>query len=423
MKSSRQFIVTLILCVLLFAGAAPPTQAFDWPGWRGPDGDGMSKETDWNPQALAGGPRVLWTADIGSGYSNVAVSADRVYTFGCDPFAAVKCLRAEDGEVIWEYTLESRSPGAYATPTVSGGSVYALSKDGILLCLNARNGKLRWKKDIAKEYGAVEPTYGFGGSPVVAGDLVLLTANTSGMAVDRRRGRLVWSSEPPDMTRIEVVGPYSSTGTEYLTPVLYEQGGRRLALVSSAGGLSAVEAATGKPVWRFPWERYGGGQGGDPVVVGSRVLVTFDLTHGSDAAQSVLLESGGGQPQVVWRSPHLFSQFGNSLVIDGYVYGAHGGPVYYTASLRCLELEHRQAGLGAAPRGNENAPGVADRGRRLPDRTERAGDADRRRGDPCRVQGDLPLRCLGRGEDEEAVLDARRCCATGGSSAATWGAS
>ena len=44
---------------------------FDWPRWRGPNGDGISMEKDWNPEALAGGPKILWKVDVGAGYSNV----------------------------------------------------------------------------------------------------------------------------------------------------------------------------------------------------------------------------------------------------------------------------------------------------------------------------------------------------------------
>ena len=46
---------------------------FDWPGWRGPNHDGISTEINWNPKALASGPKILWNVNISAGYSNVAI--------------------------------------------------------------------------------------------------------------------------------------------------------------------------------------------------------------------------------------------------------------------------------------------------------------------------------------------------------------
>lgn len=60
---------------------------FDWPRWRGPDGNGISKETEWNPEALANGPKVMWRTNIGFGYSNVVMKNNRLYTMdqvGCE---------------------------------------------------------------------------------------------------------------------------------------------------------------------------------------------------------------------------------------------------------------------------------------------------------------------------------------------------
>ena len=53
---------------------------FDWPRWRGPNGDGISLETDWDPEALSGGPKILWKVNVGWGHSNVAIQDNRLYT-------------------------------------------------------------------------------------------------------------------------------------------------------------------------------------------------------------------------------------------------------------------------------------------------------------------------------------------------------
>jgi hypothetical protein len=58
------------------------SQVYEWPRWRGPAGNGISQETEWNPKALAGGPRMLWKAAVGNGYSSVAIKGNRLYTMG-----------------------------------------------------------------------------------------------------------------------------------------------------------------------------------------------------------------------------------------------------------------------------------------------------------------------------------------------------
>jgi hypothetical protein len=54
----------------------------DWPRWRGPEGNGVSKETDWNPAALKNGQKILWKTNVGPGYSNISIKDGRLYTMG-----------------------------------------------------------------------------------------------------------------------------------------------------------------------------------------------------------------------------------------------------------------------------------------------------------------------------------------------------
>ena len=71
------------------------------------------------------------------------------------------CLNAETGEEVWRYSYESRSMSAYGTqptPIVEGMYVYALSTEGIFLCLKAKNGKRRWKRDLVSEYDVLNHT-------------------------------------------------------------------------------------------------------------------------------------------------------------------------------------------------------------------------------------------------------------------------
>ena len=62
--------------------AGSEAAGYDWPRWRGPDGNGISKETEWDPTILESGPHVLWRHKVGFGYSNVVVKGSHLYTMG-----------------------------------------------------------------------------------------------------------------------------------------------------------------------------------------------------------------------------------------------------------------------------------------------------------------------------------------------------
>ena len=68
---TRTLICILVIFVFEISTQYGIADDFDWPRWRGPNGDGISMEKDWNPEALAGGPKILWKVDVGAGYSNV----------------------------------------------------------------------------------------------------------------------------------------------------------------------------------------------------------------------------------------------------------------------------------------------------------------------------------------------------------------
>jgi hypothetical protein len=105
-------IPTLIFFVLLiiFIMTAPlyiggKTHGTDWPRWRGPNGDGISTETDWDPEALKDGPKIIWKTNVGMGLSNVAIKGKYLYTMGSDyEEDIVYCLNAETGEEVWRYS-------------------------------------------------------------------------------------------------------------------------------------------------------------------------------------------------------------------------------------------------------------------------------------------------------------------------------
>jgi outer membrane protein assembly factor BamB len=189
------------------------------------------------------------------------------------------------------------------------------------------------------DYGAVKPYYGFAGSPLIQGDLVILTANTAGMALNKKTGKMVWASEPPPK-QFKTADRRDINGADYATPVAYERQGKSYALFASWKGASAVEVQTGSPEWVYEWELYTGRHVSDPVVVGDRIFIAENSTLEYQAAPGcLLLDVSGERPAVLWKSPELVTEISTGVAIDGYLYGGQGGPYLYGAGLRCNDLK------------------------------------------------------------------------------------
>jgi len=329
--------IKMLVCVLVIFVFGISTQYciadnFDWPRWRGPNGDGISHETDWNSEALAGGPKILWKVDVGFGHSNVAIKDNRLYTMG---LGGVYCFDADTGEEIWLHDLDSTAD-TLATPTTDGKYVYTLGKEGILLCLNAKNGQVRWEKDLVSEYDVETPYYYFAASPVIEGDLLVLTANTSGLVLNKKTGKKVWGSEkPPESTSALFE---ETTGVDFSTPVLYEHERTRYAVLSSYEGMHAVDVETGEVLWLYEWDLYSSGHVIDPLIFDNKVLIG-GVTFNEVDWGIVLLDISRKDPTVVWKSLSMDSNISSPVLVDGYIYGVHGGPQRQFNSLRCLDIE------------------------------------------------------------------------------------
>jgi outer membrane protein assembly factor BamB len=304
-----------MLCLL-----ATPAAGDDWPRWRGPNGNGISSETDWDPQALASGARILWTANIGMGHSAVAVKDGRLYIMGNRMVTSgpakgefedtVYCLDATSGRELWRYSFpckEGQDPGPGSSPVVDGDSLYTFSREGQLICFDAANGAIRWRRDLVTE---AAPNWGFAGSPMIEGDMVLLDAGKSGYAVDKHTGKLLWSSE------LEECG--------YATPVVFNAGEKRLAAIAARRNLYVVDIATGELQWSHRGQALN-----DPIVIGDQILLT-----GTGRAE--MLKMGDGEPESVWRQRDLMSHYTTPVVFGDFVYGI--GRARTSHYLQCAEV-------------------------------------------------------------------------------------
>ena len=304
------------------------TAEFDWPRWRGPDCNGISKETGWSTTWPSEGPRRLWKAQIGIGFSSFAVAGKRVYTMGHrDDQDILWCFDTDTGREIWKHPyaaeLDARlyEGGPNSTPALDGNLLFTLGRHGQLFCLNASDGKVVWKTDLMKDHGLTEPGqnwWGFSGSPLVEGDLVILNAGTHGMAFNKKNGKLAWST--------------GKGANGYASPVPFDAGSRRGVAIFAAQSIGAVDAKTGQELWVLPWKTSYDINAADPIFAEGHVFVSSGYRTGG-----ALFKLDKARLTEVWRSQEMHNQLNPSLYLDGHLYGI-SGQNGYSGDLRCVEF-------------------------------------------------------------------------------------
>lgn len=243
------YVVTALASMAILTETARGT---DWPQFRGPDRDGVSKETGLYREWPADGPKVLWKTDVCQGYAAAAIVGDRVYFNDYDRKASqwfVRCLTFADGKQIWRFAEKRKirpNHGITRTvPAVDGKFVFAMDPKCVLHCLDAGTGKERWRKNLVKEYKTRIPPWYTGQCPLIEKDRVIIAPGGTALilALGKDQGDVIWQTPNPE-------GWHMSHAS--LMPTVID--GVRQYLYATLEGLLGVDAADGKLLWHFPWK-------------------------------------------------------------------------------------------------------------------------------------------------------------------------
>jgi len=314
-------LLPLVLIPLAGRLALPESRAGDWYRWRGPDLNGVSQEAGWSATWPKEGPKPLWKAKVGIGFSSVSVSGGRVYTMGNqDDHDTVYCYAAETGKELWKHTYACKLEAKYydggpgGTPSVDGDRLFTLSKLGHLFCFEADTGRVVWSKNLVEELGAKLPTWFFASSVLVQGDRLFVNVGKAGTALNKADGKVVWT------TGKEAAG--------YATPVPFAIGGVSGLAVFGEKELYAVDPKTGGTLWAYPWKTQYDVNAADPIISGDRAFISSGYKHGA-----ALLRVAGGKPSLVWENKDMRNRYSSCVLLDGYLYGFDEG-----GDLKCVEL-------------------------------------------------------------------------------------
>jgi outer membrane protein assembly factor BamB len=339
--SLRSFALFVCVTVSLRTGSV---RADDWPEWLGAQRDGVWRESGLIDKFPKEGPKILWRAPLGAGYSGPSVAGNRVYvmdrrrTLGPDgkPLRPTRigqpgdervlCLDATNGKPIWEHVYDcpytvSYPSGPRTTPLVRDGRVWTLGAMGDLLCLTADSGKVIWSKNLAKEYNVDStPTWGYAASPLLDGDVLYCLAggeNSAIVALNKDTGKEIWKA-----LKTDDVG--------YSPPMIYKAAGKRQLIVWLSESLNSLNPATGELYWTV---QYPAGRAPQrpavniiPVRRDGDLLFISTFYHGP---MMVKLNSDKPGATVLWKGNSNDPEKPDGLHIlmaapilkDGYVYG------------------------------------------------------------------------------------------------------
>ncbi|MFP5284314.1 MAG: PQQ-binding-like beta-propeller repeat protein [Thermoanaerobaculia bacterium] len=308
---------------LLAAGRAA---ALDWPQFRGVNRDGVSAETDLPRSWPAEGPQVVWKRAIGEGYSGISVAGGRLYTMDSDATTEyVLALEAGSGKEVWRVPagpklIDDMGNGPRTTPTLDGGTVYAMGSHGRLLALKAADGAKVWEVDLPQAFGAKRPTWGYSGSPLIDGDLLILEAGGKEgwgvVAFEKATGKVRWGALDGDAA--------------YASPVAMTIGGiRQYVMPRRAGSQTVALRPDGAVLWTHP---------GPFSVIASALFVPPDKVYvsGGDDAGAVLMriktEDGRATVEELWKTRAMKNHFNNAVLVGDHLYG------FDNATFKCLSV-------------------------------------------------------------------------------------
>lgn len=333
MRARKQTTVTAIALGLVAAAAGFARAAEDWPKWRGPRGDAISRETGLMEKWPKGGPKALWTKKVGGGYASPVAVAGKVYLFTFEGGKeTLHAFDARTGDEAWAqtYAVTGSAPsykGTRGTPTIEGDRIYTLGSAGDLTARNLADGKEIWRVNVLKQSGGQMLDWGAAASPLIVGDLIYVQSGGQGgpiaLAVKKDDGQIAWKSE--------------ATGKAGYATIAYadESNGGPQLVVFGGEALWGMAPATGKTLWSVPFRTTYDVNAATPIIHEGKVFVSAEYNTGRGALFD-LTTAKGGPPKKLWENPKVRCKFQPGVLEDGHLY------VNSSGTLQCVKWEDGQ---------------------------------------------------------------------------------
>ncbi len=330
--------MSLLVSLMLsgFALCQTPTQ------WRGPLANGTYPDKGLLREWPAEGPQMLWHYDqLGKGFSSPVFGNDKMYITGMVDSTGYIYVLSMKGELLskWEYGKEfwESWPGSRSSVTVVGDLLYFESGKGVLYCMSALDGTLKWKKDLFTDFDGGNITWGVTETVVVDGDVVYCTPGgkkNNVVALNRLSGKLIWTCEGK--------GELSA----YCTPLIVRLPSRKLLVTHSASHIMGIDASNGMLLWSHPQPNQWSVHANTPIYHDGRIFCFSGYGQGGPMLK---LSDDGASIKEEWFCKTLDSRMGGAVMADGYLYGSGDkGKEWQCIDWKSGEVKYKStaAGLG-----------------------------------------------------------------------------
>jgi outer membrane protein assembly factor BamB len=333
MKLNSSWFATVWFATLVGILSVATARSDDWPQWRGPQRNGISKETGLLKEWPKDGPPLLWSStDLGNGYSSLAVVGDRIFTLaneGADN-ESVQAHDAKAGKRLWQTRLGKVGPNpqqanyaaARSTPTIDGNFLYALGSDGDLASLSL-DGKIRWQKNLRSDFAGKSGDWSYAESPLIDGDTLVCTpggAEATLIALNKNTGAPIWKCALPE-----------ADAAAFSSIIIVNTGGTKQYVQLLSKGLVGIDAKSGKLLWRYskPISVYGANIP-TPLAADDYIYVASAGTGGG--AVHLIQKDGQFSAEEAYFSPKNPTAIGGVIKVGPNLFGTTGG------AMECLEF-------------------------------------------------------------------------------------
>jgi outer membrane protein assembly factor BamB len=312
MKRTWVLLLAIVTLVCLAQQGMAQTGA-NWPQWRGPNRDGISKETGLLKQWPEAGPPLAWKATgAGRGYSSFSISNGRLYTLGLrGDREFVVAFDVATGKEAWATPHGSafhndRGDGPRGTPTVDGDRVYALGGNGDLSALDARTGKVVWTKNVLKDFGGSNITWGISESPLVMGNKVIVNAggpDASIVALNKSDGSVIWKSQ--------------SDKAGYSSAIPVQVNGATQVVVFTGQRAVGLDVNDGRLLWEYAKPSNRVANVATPIVRANRIFISSDYGTGGGVVEI----KPDNKAEEIYFTKEMRNHHSSSVLIGDHLYG------------------------------------------------------------------------------------------------------
>lgn len=309
MCKKATFLLICIIFLMSFVKAQEPTR------WRGEGSTGIYNETGLLKLWPASGPEIIWQiSGLGEGHSSPVFANDKIYLSGTIGGIGQIFALSFDGKVLWKvpYGEEwiENYPGSRSSPVVDGDLLYIYSGRGVVTCLDASNGKFKWRKDVIKELGGKNIVWGVNETLVVDGDKLFVTPGgpvNNIVALNRLNGNLIWSCKAE--------GEQSA----YCTPLLVKLPSRKLLVTMTEKHIVGVDAEIGQFLWSQEQINQYSVHANTPLYFDNSLFCFSGYGQGSVKLD---LNEDGSKITKAWVNKKMDSRIGGAVLVNGFIYGS-----------------------------------------------------------------------------------------------------